>query len=98
MELSDSEAKRQRVEISKLIQKSVRKEMRKHNNERVASKLEAFRDLKGIAGIRKNGKKHNVCSMTDEHGNLQQTKQGMADVFATLYETLYKSRDAIQEN
>ena len=54
LEATDQVAKTERVEISKLIQKTLRREMRTHRNKQISAKLNAFRDLKSIAGIRSN--------------------------------------------
>jgi len=95
-EASDETVKKERVEISKAIQKHIRKEMRNHKNTLISKKIEAFVDLKRIPAIRGGGKRHNLTSMLDEQGGVRESKQGIVDVFADFYENLYRSRASVR--
>ena len=89
------ERERERVELSKSIQRAIRKELRQHKHKLISEKIEAFKDLKSIAGIKANGRRKNLTSMLDGTGNVQDSRQGIVDVFASFYEDLYKSRSTM---
>ena len=84
-------ARTDRASLSKLIQKSIRKDVRAHKREEVAEKVAAFKDLRSISGIKKRRKKHNMVSIKDAGDRLQTSRQDIMDVFADFYEELYKS-------
>ena len=81
-----------RPRLSKMIQKSIRRDIRQHKRQRIEEQVAAFRDLKSISGIRKRGKKHNIASIMDAHSQLQTSRQNIVDVFADFYADLYSSR------
>ena len=83
-----------RREISKLVQNGLKKDLRAWKQRGIAEKLETFVDLKSIGNIRRNGRKPTLASVKNEAGELETSRQGIADVFASFYEVLYKSRQS----
>jgi hypothetical protein len=81
--------------LSKLIQRHIRRDIRKHKKERIAEKISKFRDLKMVSGIRKRGKRKNLSSVVDSSGQVKTSQQEIVDVFADLYADLYAQRAPI---
>jgi len=81
----------ERADISKKIQRQLRQSLRRNQNEQVAQKIEAFRDLKSIAAIRKHNKRKHISSVIHKDGHVQNCRQGIVDVFADFYADLYSS-------
>jgi hypothetical protein len=94
--IEDDCSKEVRREISKLIQVEIRKDLRAWKQKRIKEKVEAFTDLKSLGNIRKNGRRPTLASIKNKDGDLETARQGIADVFATFYEDLYKSRNCCQ--
>ena len=94
LESSDISKKVQRAQISKQLQKQIRKELRGHKNKLIAEKVESFKDLKSVSGIRSGSKRRHLTSVLDESGNIQESRQDIVNVFASFYEGLCKSRIA----
>eukprot|EP00973_Karenia_brevis_P036413 5021443-Karenia_brevis.AAC.1 len=82
-----------RAELSKQIQKQIRKDLRNRKRCLVSETVERFSDLKTIGNIRKLGRRANLASVYDTDGSLQTSRQAVADVFANFYEELYRSRE-----
>ena len=88
------DAKSHIAEVSKDIQKEIRRSMRSRGRAQIERILTDFKDLKSIAGIRANGKRHNLTNVRDSKGRLAESRQEIADVFASFYEELFASRRA----
>ena len=80
------------AQVSKDIQKLLRKARREKGREVIGRLLEDFKDLKRVAGIRNSGKKHHLTTMRNSLGETVDDKQSLADVFADFYEKLYATR------
>lgn len=89
--ISDGCSKEVRREASKLIQTSIKKDLKAWKQRAITSKLDSSTDLKSIGSIRKNGKKSNLVSVKSKDGVRETSRQSIADVFATFYEDLYQS-------
>lgn len=85
-----------RKDISKMIQARLKKDLRVWKQKRINERLEAFTDLKSIGNIRRNGRKPTLTSIKRKGWALETSRQGIADVYATFYEDLYKSRTECQ--
>ena len=81
----------EKTEISKLIQKRIRKAKRDIQHEKVAEKLREFRDLKRIPRIKTVKKRKLIVQMLDKDGKFQTDRKAIADIFADFYEQLYSS-------
>ena len=57
-----------RKDIAKELQKLLKKETRRKQNEKVGKILDEFRGLKQITGIRNNGKKSHIASVLNAEG------------------------------
>ena len=84
-------------DISKDIQRQVRRDMRTMKQERIATILDENRGLKGIAGIRNNGRRNFISSVVDDEGIRRTERQDIADAFAKFYETLYREGHFVDE-
>ena len=73
----------------------MKKDLRSWKQQRIREKLDTFSDLKSISNIRKNGKKSSLAIVTKKEGNVETSRQGIADVFATFYADLYASHQAV---
>jgi hypothetical protein len=93
--IKDDCCKEVRQEISKLVQNSLKKDLRSWKQQRIREQLDAFSDLKSIANIRKNGKKTSLASITKKDGTVETSRQGIAEVFATFYADLYAAHQAV---
>ena len=81
-----------RAELSKQINKSIRKDLRKRHNQLIGDIIEEFKGLKRIGQIRSNGKRNQISSIRGTDGSTVYDKQDIANVFAEFYESLYTSR------
>ena len=81
----------EKTEISKLIQKRVRRVKREIQHEKVAQTLHEFRDLKRIPRIKTVKKRKLIVQMVDRDGNRQTDRKAIADIFAEFYKELYSS-------
>ena len=81
----------EKTEISKLIQKRIRRVKREIQHEKVAQTLREFRDLKRIPRIKTVKKRNFIVQMVDRDGNHQTDRKTIADIFAQFYEELYSS-------
>jgi hypothetical protein len=79
------------AELSKLIQRQVRKVLRARKRSRIARILEEFRGLRHIADARSHQVRKKLSSVYDLKGDLQTGRQGVVDAFAEFYEALYSS-------
>ena len=83
----------EKTEISKQIQKHVRRMRREKQHEKISGMLSEFRDLKYIPRIKTVQKKKLIVQMKDNNGELQTDRKAIADIFADFYEELYASRE-----
>ena len=81
-----------RAAISKKIQKELKHIRRIEHTTKISKILEDFKGLKRISGIKTIKKKELITHATDKNGEAQSRRQTIADVFATFYEELFKSR------
>eukprot|EP00973_Karenia_brevis_P093879 12419592-Karenia_brevis.AAC.1 len=84
-----------RTDLSKRIQRGLRRDLRRWKNAQIANRLQAFSDLRSVAMIRGNGRKSNLLSIYNQQGEEQFSRQSILDVFADFYEDLYNSRQSI---
>ena len=82
-----------RSRISKQIQKEVRAIKRLERRTKIDAILEQYNDLKRISGIKSSKDKDLITTMTQPNGQPKHDRKGIADIFATFYETLYKMTD-----
>lgn len=80
------------AEISKLIQRSVRQDVRNKKNESIGGILEQLKGLRRIADIRNHSKKHHITAVVNSDSALPDEPQSIADAFAAFYEKLYASQ------
>eukprot|EP00973_Karenia_brevis_P060904 8470747-Karenia_brevis.AAC.1 len=85
------EDRERRAKLSKNIQSNLRKAMREHKRDQIDDRLKEFKNLKGIANIRGNGKSQMLQSVYDSTGCLREGRQEIVDVFADFYAELYSS-------
>jgi len=83
----------EKTEISKQIQKIVRKIRRDKQHEKISETLAQFKDLKRIPTIKTVQKKKLIVQMRDKNGQLQTDRKTIADIFADFYEELYALQD-----
>ena len=81
----------EKTEVSKLIQKRVRRVKREMQHEKVAQTSHEFRDLKRIPRIKTVKKRKLIVQMVDRDGNCQTDRKAIADIFADFYKELYSS-------
>ena len=84
--------KEQEVDASKLLRKEVWAQLRAFKQERISKILSESKGLQQIAGIRQNGRRALLTSIQDLAGNLQTSRQGIVDAFASFYDLLYTGR------
>ena len=80
------------AEVSKLIQREVRKKLRRRKHRKISKILSEFRGLRHIADARSHGVKRGMGSVKGKNGELKTSRQEVADAFAEFYEALYASR------
>ena len=83
-----------RVSISKTIAKKTRQLLKLKRDSKIDELLSEFRGLKEIANIRNNGKRKLLSSVRNKAGVLEESRQGIVDVFADFYAELYESKHA----
>ena len=71
----------EKTEISKLIQKRVRKVKREMQHEKVAQTLHEFRDLKRIPRIKTVRKRNLIVQMVDRDGSCITNRKAIANMF-----------------
>ena len=76
--------------VSKDIQKELRAVTKAKHRGKISKILEQFRGLKDIADIRNDRKNRVIASMKDANGQVHNTREGIADVFADFYADLFK--------
>ena len=79
-------------QISKQIRREIRAITRAVKGAKIEKIMQSFKGLKFIADIQKGGKKYKISSMTGTDGKQVSDEQGIADVFADFYESLYKKQ------
>ena len=70
------------TELSKLIQKEVRRATQTRKRAQVDRILTEFKGLRFIADVRNNGKRQELSSIFDADGSLHSSEQDILDVFA----------------
>ena len=88
----------EKTEISKLIQKRIRRVKREIQHEKVAHTLREFRDLKRIPRIKTVKKRKLIVQMMDRDGQYRTDRKGIAEIFADFYEQLYSSAQQTSTN
>eukprot|EP00973_Karenia_brevis_P085653 11881811-Karenia_brevis.AAC.1 len=73
------DCKAMKAEIGKAIQRGIRADLRRWKKSLLAERIEAFSDLKSMAGIRKLGKRKNLKGVVDASGVVVDYKQGIVD-------------------
>ena len=81
----------EKTEISKQIQRHLRKSRRKKQHEKISETLREFRDIRRILNIKTVQKKKLIVQMADSAGSLRTDRKAIADIFADFYEVLYSS-------
>ena len=76
-----------------MIQKCIRKDLRKRKQELIGARLAEFKGLKQLGNIRAIGRKALLQSVFDKKGELQHGRKDIVDVFADFYEDLYAARE-----
>ena len=66
--------------------------LRVNKNNRLNVILSEFRGLKDIATIGSSKRKECVPTMTDDNGVKHYSQEGIAEVFASFYEKLYRRK------
>jgi hypothetical protein len=79
----------QQVASSKLLRKEVRAQLRAFRRGRVSKILLKAKGLQHIASIRQNGRRALLTSVKDISGDIQTSRQGIVDAFASFYELLF---------
>lgn len=79
----------QQVASSKLLRKEVRAQLRAFRRGRISKILSEATGLQHIAGIRQNGRRSLLTSVKDICGDIQTSRQGIVDAFASFYELLF---------
>ena len=94
--IKERKSHRAEGQYAKQISKQIRREIRAITKAVKCAKIEkimqSFKGLKFIADIQKGGKKYKISSMTGTDGKQVSDEQGIADVFADFYESLYKKQ------
>jgi hypothetical protein len=79
-------------QVSKDLQKELRKARREMGRTVIGRLLDEFKDLKRVANVRSGGKKHHLTTMRRSNGDVVDEKQEMVDIFADFYAELYATR------
>ena len=87
----------ERTNLSKEIQKHVRRMKREKRHRQIAATLEAFKGLKRIPEMKSQVRKRYINQMKDKHGDLCTERTSIANIFADFYEQLYSSTNAAQQ-
>ena len=87
----------ERSDLSKHIQKELRKLTRKHHSEQIDKILKDFKGLRDIASIRNNGRRKKLISVIDNNGKIKTDRRDIVDVFADFYADLYACKSQYQD-
>ena len=82
----------ERKEISKLIQKGIRKLKREKRRDQIKARLEEFKNIKHIPRFKTREKSRYIAQMVDEHGKTKTHRMSIANIFASFYEELYSKQ------
>ena len=85
------------VQISKEIQKEIKRRTRAKKRNKIEGLLAKFEDLSSLNNIKGQWKKHRIASMRNKEGKTKTGRQDIVDVFAEFYEELYSSKEVQQE-
>ena len=90
--LSRTEMHTRRVALGKQIQKTIRLKRAQEKTDKINSILGEGRDLKRLSSLLAPPKSKGIVEMRDRHGSTKHDKSDIAEVFASFYEDLYRSR------
>jgi endonuclease/exonuclease/phosphatase family metal-dependent hydrolase len=82
----------ERTEISKRIQKGIRKLKREKRRRQIKARLDEFKNIKHIPRFKTREKSRYITQMVDEHGKIQTSRMSIANIFASFYEELYSKK------
>ena len=82
----------ERRELSKQIQREIRKERRARQHQQIAETLAKFEKLKSIPHIKSVRKKTMIVKMVSKDGKTESDRTSIANIFADFYEQLYAAR------
>jgi exonuclease III len=82
----------ERTQLSKAIQRAIRKARRKQTTSAIDRILKNFRGIKHIKDIKSLSRKKFITHMTNTSGAAVADRQEIANVFADFYEDLYASK------
>ena len=88
----------ERTNLSKEVQKHIRRVKREKRHRQIAATLETFKGLKRIPEIKSHVRKRYISQMKDKHGDLCTERTSVANIFADFYEQLYSSTNVTQQN
>ena len=88
---SSQEKKQKKIELSKTIKKLVIRQTEWKKEVKINKAITEFRSLRHIAESHLPGGKSHIAQVVDAEGTLICSKAGIAEVFATFYESLYSS-------
>ena len=88
----------ERKELSKQIQREIRRERRAKQHQQIGETLEKFENLKSIPRIKTVKKRTLIVKMVNKDGKMESDRISIANIFADFYEQLYASRNASQAN
>ena len=84
-------------EISKEIKKCIRDNKRTKRQEKRQKKSGKVKDTKNISSIKSVKKRILIPKVKNKEGEAVKTRQGIANVFAKIYEDLYKGEEAYND-
>ena len=82
-----------RTEISKQIQKCIRRQTRAKRRIQIKAKLEEFKNIKHIPRFKTRVQSRFIVQMSDKYGNVQTNRMSITNIFATFYEELYARKE-----
>ena len=92
-ELTAKERRQMRNFISKQIQKEIKRVLGRRRQDKIEQILLEFRELKDIAPCTTARRRAHIVEMEDEHGHGHSVQDGIAEVFASYYEKLYRAKN-----
>ena len=84
----------ERTEVSKQIQKCIRRQTRAKRRVQIKAKLEEFKNIKHIPRFKTRVKSRFIVQMMDKHGKVQTNRMSITNIFATFYEELYAKKES----
>ena len=90
--------KKERIrEISKKIQKCIREKKRKKRQVKIQKILEDLKGTRNILSIKSVKRRIFISKVKNKKGETINTRQGIANVFAEFYESLYEGEEDDEE-